>query len=42
MLGVEPDPEHRKLLADPVLPEGIEDLRLKGVPAFGERFSPGV
>jgi glycogen debranching enzyme len=42
MLGVEPDPYERKLLADPALPEGIEHLRLEGVPAFGERFSPGA
>jgi glycogen debranching enzyme len=42
MLGVEPDPETRTLLADPVLPEGVEGLRLEGVPAFGERSSPGT
>jgi glycogen debranching enzyme len=42
MLGVEPDPENRRLLADPVLPQGVESLRLDGVPAFGERFSLGT
>ena len=42
MLGVEPDPETQGLLADPVLPEGVEELRLSGVPAFGRRLSPGA
>jgi glycogen debranching enzyme len=42
MLGVDPDPENRELLADPVLPEGVEDLRLEGVPAFGERHALGA
>jgi glycogen debranching enzyme len=42
MLGVEPDPETQGLLADPVLPEGVEELRLSGVPAFGRRHSPGA
>jgi glycogen debranching enzyme len=42
MLGVEPDLENRKLLADPVLPEVVGDLRLEGVPAFGERHAPGA
>jgi glycogen debranching enzyme len=39
MLGVEPDVEGRRLLADPVLPNGVEDLRLEGVPAFGGRHT---
>ena len=39
MLGVEPDPDSRRLLADPVLPEGVEGLRLEGVPGFGERHA---
>jgi hypothetical protein len=42
MLGVEPDPETQGLLADPVLPESVEELRLSGVPAFGRRLSPGA
>ena len=42
MLGVEPDPENRKLLAEPVLPEGVEGIRLEGVPAFGERHAIGA
>jgi glycogen debranching enzyme len=42
MLGVEPDSETQGLLADPVLPEGVEELRLSGVPAFGRRLSPGA
>ncbi|MBA3390473.1 MAG: hypothetical protein H0U02_14125, partial [Rubrobacter sp.] len=42
MLGVEPDPETRSLLAAPVLPEGVEDLRLEGIPAFGESVSSGA
>ena len=42
MLGAEPDLENRKLPADPVLPEGVEDLRLEGVPAFGERHALGA
>jgi glycogen debranching enzyme len=41
MLGVEPDTEGRKLLADPALPEGVGGLRLEGVPAFGERHDVG-
>jgi glycogen debranching enzyme len=39
MLGGEPDLEGRRLLAAPVLPEGVSDLRLDGVPAFGERHT---
>jgi hypothetical protein len=39
MLGVEPDVVGRRLLADPVLPSGVEDLRLEGVPAFGGRHT---
>jgi glycogen debranching enzyme len=39
MLGVEPDPENRKLLAEPVLPGGLEGLRLEDLPAFGERHA---
>ena len=39
MLGVEPDPGERRLLADPVLPEGVEALHLDGVPAFGRRIT---
>ncbi|HEX2181552.1 MAG TPA: glycogen debranching N-terminal domain-containing protein [Rubrobacteraceae bacterium] len=42
VLGAEPDPETRRLLADPLLPESVEALRLEGVPAFGERFSLGT
>jgi len=42
MLGVEPDPENRKLLGEPVLPEGVEGIRLEGVPAFGERHAIGA
>jgi len=42
MLGVDPDPEPRSLLAAPVLPEGVEDLRLEGIPAFGESVSSGA
>ncbi|MBA3425084.1 MAG: amylo-alpha-1,6-glucosidase [Rubrobacter sp.] len=36
MLGIEPDPETRTLLSAPVVPEAAGDLRLEGVPAFGE------
>ena len=39
MLGVEPDPHSRRLLADPVLPEDVEALRLEDVPGFGERHA---
>jgi hypothetical protein len=42
VLGAEPDPETRRLFADPLLPESVEALRLEGVPAFGERFSLGT
>jgi len=42
MLGVDPDPEPRSLLAAPVLPEGVEYLRLEGIPAFGESVSSGA
>jgi glycogen debranching enzyme len=42
MLGVEPDAESRKLLADPALPEGVGGVRLEGVPAFGERHALGA
>ncbi|HEU4493941.1 MAG TPA: glycogen debranching N-terminal domain-containing protein [Rubrobacteraceae bacterium] len=42
MLGAEPDPHKRELLAVPFLPERIEELRLEGVPAFGGRFSLGT
>ncbi len=41
ILGVEPDPERQTLLSDPALPEGVEDTRLAGVPAFGERHDVG-
>ncbi len=41
MLGVEPDPEGRRLLSDPVLPRGVGGLGLEGVPAFGERTNIG-
>ena len=37
MLGVEPDPERRRLLLAPALPEHVSRLRLDGTPAFGER-----
>ncbi len=36
MLGIDPDPETRTLLSAPVVPEAAGDLRLEGVPAFGE------
>ena len=36
MLGVEPDLEGRRLLSEPVLPGGVSDLQLYGIPAFGE------
>lgn len=39
MLGLEPDPEARRLTTDPALPEGVARLRLTGVPAFGERHT---
>ena len=42
MLGVEPDPEGKRLLADPVLPPDAGDLRLSGVPAFGGRHDIGA
>lgn len=41
MLGVEPDPEEKRLIADPVLPSSVGDLRLSGVPAFGDRHTFG-
>lgn len=37
MLGLDPDPEARRLTTDPALPDGVSRLRLTGVPAFGER-----
>ena len=42
MLGIESDPEEKRLLADPVLPPGVGDLRLSGVPAFGARHDVGA
>jgi len=42
MLGVEPDPETRRLLAAPAVPKIAEDLRLGGIPAFGESVSLGA
>jgi glycogen debranching enzyme len=42
MLGVEPNLENRKLVADPILSEGVGGLRLEGVPAFGERHALGA
>jgi glycogen debranching enzyme len=39
MLGVEPDPGTRRLLAVPAVPEIAGDLRLRGVPAFGGSVS---
>jgi glycogen debranching enzyme len=42
MLGLEPDPEARRLLLDPALPRGVSRLRLHGVPAFGERHTVGA
>jgi glycogen debranching enzyme len=39
ILGVEPDPERRRLLDDPVLPGGVQELYLDGVPAFGYRVT---
>ena len=41
MLGLEPEPGRKRLLSDPVLPPGVGDLRLSGVPAFGERYDAG-
>lgn len=38
VLGLEPDPESRKLTVDPVLPEGMTSLRLTSIPAFGKSF----
>lgn len=37
MLGLDPEPEARRLTTDPALPDGVSRLRLTGVPAFGER-----
>ncbi|QYJ16679.1 hypothetical protein Rxycam_02514 [Rubrobacter xylanophilus DSM 9941] len=42
MLGVEPDPRGRILRSDPVLPGGVNGLRLGGVPAFGGRWPLGT
>lgn len=42
MLDVEPDPDGLSLRADPAPPEGVKDLRLDGVPAFGELISVGA
>jgi hypothetical protein len=39
MLGAEPDPKRRSLVADAVSPAGIRSLQLEGVPAFGERHA---
>jgi glycogen debranching enzyme len=39
MLGAEPDPGTRRLLAVPAVPEIAGDLRLRGVPAFGGSVS---
>ncbi len=39
MLGIEPG--RKVLLSDPLPPRGGEDLRLSGVPAFGERHDIG-
>ena len=36
MLGIEPDPETRRLITAPALPGAAGDLCLEGVPAFGE------
>lgn len=35
MLGLEPNRSNRRLLLDPVLPEGVSGIELSGVPAFG-------
>ena len=37
MLGLEADPESRRLLLDPALPGHASRLRLDGIPAFGGR-----
>ncbi|MCA1847488.1 MAG: hypothetical protein LC704_00620, partial [Actinobacteria bacterium] len=37
MLGVEPDPESRRLVLDPALPDRVSRLRLEGAAVFGER-----
>jgi len=42
LLGLEPDSRERRLRTDPVLPEGVGKLRLRGVPAFGERHEVGA
>jgi len=39
MLGLDPDPDTRRLLVDSALPEGFSRLTLTGVPAFGERHT---
>jgi glycogen debranching enzyme len=42
MLGLEPDPESRKLVLDPKLPDAVSTLHLENVPAFGELRTVGV
>ena len=39
MFGIDPDPETRRLSADPATPGVVGHLRLEGVPAFGESVS---
>jgi glycogen debranching enzyme len=38
VLGLEPDPESKKLTVDPVLLEGMTGLRLTNISAFGKSF----
>ena len=42
MLGLEPDPESRRLNYDPELPEKVRDLRLKMVDAEGRNVPLGA
>lgn len=42
VLGLEPRLDERRLLYDPALPESLGRVRLRGVPAFGERHDVGV
>lgn len=42
VLGLEPDHVHRRLVLAPALPEGMDRLKLRGVPAFGGYHDAGV
>lgn len=42
VLGLEPDPENRRLTTDPALPEAASGIELENVPAFGETHDVGA